>query len=149
MPDRKDSLVLTSLAFAAGIIFAHLAGPRIADAQNASPAPPPSDVTSRVSYLERAYKGVYTDIQTLKSQVKALQGGGQAGGGQRGGPVNAATLAAKVTELEKKLDGHTHEYLQEGRASDGSIRAVPPDQFSGQGLNSTGLFRVGKPVFNK
>ena len=141
MSDNTRTFVMTALAFGAGMLIASAGGPRAARAEE-SAAPPP-DLSSRVAYLERAYKGVYADIQYLKQTVRQ-QGSQQ----KTAGAGTQKVLEAKVAELEKKLDGHTHEYLQEGRASDGSIRDVPNDQFSGAGLNSTGIFKIGRPVFH-
>ena len=142
MVENRRAFVMTALAFVAGFILASAGGPSPAVA-DASPSPAPVDIGSRVAYLERAYKGVYADIQYLKNAVRQ-----QAAQSTSAAKNNQKNVEVRTAELEKKFESHSHEYLQEGRASDGSVRSVPNDQFSGQGLNSTGIFHIGKPVIH-
>lgn len=116
-----------------------------ASAQSPAPAAPaPSVDPAKVVWLEKMVKYLQGEVTALRAQVKKLEaatGGG--GAGREGGPKS---IEGRLADLQKKYEGHTHEYLLEGRAGDGSIQAVTQDRFQGAGLNSTGGARVGRVI---
>lgn len=145
MENNRPSFAYTVLAMAVGALLATAMGSGPAVAQQAAAAAPPgiNELTTRVNSIEKAWRSFATDITYLKNYVKQQQAasGPNAAGGTK-------SLDAKIEDLKKKLESHTHEYLLEGRGSDGSIRAVTQDQFNGSGLNSTGGARVGKAIIH-
>lgn len=141
----RIGLALAILVLASGAAFAQV---------KPSPSPSAAPATSganpdaaRLAWLEKMVKYLQGEVTALRTQVRALErlqngGAGTARGGVPGG------VEAKIAELTRKLEGHTHEYLLEGRAGDGSIQAVPSASFPGSGLNSTGGARVGRAIIH-
>ena len=151
MQTTTRSLILFALAVVAGALIM-AGGPSMAVAQS-TPSPSaaaPSDLAAKVMWLEKMVKYLQGEVSTLKLQIKqqnAASSGGAAGAAAAAA-LSPKALNEKILALEKKLEGHTHEYQLEGRASDGTIRAVPQDQFPGSGLNSTGGARIGKAIIH-
>lgn len=139
MPSINRTFAHTALVLAAGALLSVAAVAQ----DKAATAPPSADLTAKVVWLEKMVKYLQGEVNLLKQQLKQ-QGGGS--GGQGGAAITPKNLDAKITELTKKLENHTHEYQLEGRAADGSIQAVAQDRFPGSGLNSTGGARIGKAI---
>jgi hypothetical protein len=123
------------LGLVAGFLW--LAGPSVAQ----SPAPGSADNGAQIKELQRQVRYLYDQVAYLKNELRKVTQASTAGGGQLKG------TDAKLAELQKKFESHTHDMLQEGRASDGSARQVTQEEFGRSGLNATGLYRVGKPKF--
>lgn len=135
------------LAMTAGLILTGVACAQEtpAAAASAAPASTPSADAAKIVWLEKMVKYLQTELSAIKEKqrVDARQ---QTSGGA--GALSLKSLDLKITELQKKLEGHTHEYLLEGKAADGSIQALPQNSFPGSGLNSTGGARVGRAVIH-
>lgn len=117
-----------------------------ASAQSQPPAapPPPSVDPAKVIWLEKMVKYLQGEVTALRAQVKKLEAA--TGGGGQGREGSPKSIEGRLADLQKKYEGHTHEYLLEGRAGDGTIQAVTQDRFQGAGLNSTGGARVGRVI---
>ena len=133
------SMVLSALAFTAGgLIVAMVNAPTAAVAQAPAPAAAPAtELASQIKELQRQVRYLYSEVGAIRAELRKQA----AGGGE------SKKLEAKVIELTKKLEAHTHDVLQEGRAADGSLRQVDQQEFGRSGLNSTGAYRVGKAKF--
>lgn len=135
------SCVQTALALTAGVL---LAGAALAQDKPAAAATPP-DLSARVIWLEKMVKYLQGEVTSLRQQLRQ-QGPGSTGGGTAAAALTPKSLDVKIQELTRKLENHTHDYLLEGRSTDGTIQAVPQDRFPGSGLNSTGGARIGKAL---
>lgn len=135
MPSRSGShwtLVLVALAaFSAG-----LAGRR-------SEAAADSTLESRVAAIEQRLGTLTTSVERL---AKGAGAPGATPGGAKAADAKLKQLESKVQQLTSRYDGHSHDYLLEGSATDGSVQAVGQEGFMASGLRSTGKVRIGKPT---
>jgi peptidoglycan hydrolase CwlO-like protein len=133
METRVRSLVLVALGFAMAVLFTNMQSPAVAQA----PAPAAGAGDAQIKELQRQVRYLYSEVSSIRAEMrKAAAGGG-----------DAKKADKKIEELTKKLENHTHDVLQEGRAADGSLKQVDQAEFSRAGLNSTGAYRVGKAKF--
>jgi hypothetical protein len=100
------------------------------------------ELTRRVGLLEEKVRELASSVDQLRTAVAAAA---------RPAAPAAAAAPQKVGELEKKLqeltqqyEAHSHDYLLEGRAANGSVQATRPEEFSGSGLTQTGSVRIGR-----
>lgn len=132
--NRAQSVVLSTLALVAGALFVTVMQPPAVVAQ--SPAPG-GDSSGQIKELQRQVRYLYSEVASIRQELRKMSAGGS----------DVKKLDTKIADLTKKLENHTHDVLQEGRAADGSLRQVDQQEFGRSGLNSTGAYRVGKAKF--
>jgi TolA-binding protein len=140
------------IALAVGLLAAFLIvgltrGPMLAAGEG---APGAVAIQERVSRLEEKLARLEERIGQLASRVdeqrEQLTRLKEKETGEEG------KTKTRIEELEKQVQSllsHTHDYLQEGRTADGTVRTVRPEEFMGSGLTGTGSFRIGKPILGQ
>ncbi|MBI4862766.1 MAG: hypothetical protein HY815_21265 [Candidatus Riflebacteria bacterium] len=103
-----------------------------------------SELQQKFTGLQQVVDRITKQSDQLQSEVSRLSRMIQSP--TAGGAGKVEKRVAVIEKQVSQLLSHTHEYMLEGRAQDGSTHVVRPEQMMSQGLTGTGNAKIGRPI---